>query len=90
MCREGVKEIETMENFFKPDGLQKIMFYYQETDNIPEAVEHVRLGPGGAPRTTIKTKPKVFVTDGKDNQLSGACVFFIRINPSKQINTSNI
>ncbi|EDO35603.1 predicted protein [Nematostella vectensis] len=83
-------QIETMENFFKPDGLQKIMFYYQETDNIPEAVEHVRLGPGGAQRTTIKTKPKVFVTDGKDNQLSGACVFFIRINPSKQINTANI
>ena len=30
-----------MENFFKADGLTKIMFYYQEVDNnLPEAGEN--------------------------------------------------
>ena len=30
-------QIETMENFFKAEGLTKIMLYYQEVDaNLPE------------------------------------------------------
>lgn len=53
-------------------------------------VEHVRLGPGGAQATNIKTKPKVFVTDTRDMQLAGACVFFIKINPSKALTLANI
>jgi dynein heavy chain len=53
-------------------------------------VEHVRIGPGGAQKATIKSKSKVFVTDGKDETLSGACIFFIRSNPSKQISIANI
>lgn len=53
-------------------------------------VEHVRLGPGGAQATNIKTKPKVFITDTKDMQLTGACVFFIKINPTKALTMANI
>lgn len=54
------------------------------------AVEHVRLGPGGAQAANIKTKPKVFITDTRDMQLAGACVFFIKINPSKALTLANI
>ena len=54
------------------------------------SVEHVRLGPGGAQSANIKTKPKVFVTDTRDMQLAGACVFFIKINPSKALTMANI
>lgn len=54
------------------------------------AVEHVRLGPGGAQTANIKTKPKVFITDTRDMQLAGACVFFIKINPSKALTLANI
>lgn len=54
------------------------------------SVEHVRLGPGGAQAASIKTKSKVFITDARDMQLSGACVFFIKINPSKAITLANI
>lgn len=35
-------------------------------------------------------KPKVFVTEGKDVALMGACVFFIRSDPSKAITPENI
>ena len=54
------------------------------------AVEHVRLGPGGAQAANIKTKPKVFITDTRDMQLAGACVFFIKINTSKALTLANI
>ncbi|KXJ25255.1 Dynein heavy chain 5, axonemal [Exaiptasia diaphana] len=84
-------QLETMDAFFKAEGLQKIMFFFQESDsNVPEAVEHVRLGPSGAQKTVIKSKYKVFLTDGKDEMLSGACIFFIRNNPSKQVTFANI
>ncbi|CAH3041642.1 unnamed protein product [Pocillopora meandrina] len=83
-------QIETMEDFFKADGLSKIIFYFQEVETLPDAVEHVRLGPGGAQATNIKTKPKVFITDTKDMQLTGACVFFIKINPTKALTMANI
>jgi len=32
----------------------------------------------------------VFVTDTRDMQLAGACVFFIKINPSKALTMANI
>jgi len=35
-------------------------------------------------------KPKVFVTEGKDVALMGACVFFTRADPSKAITAENI
>lgn len=54
------------------------------------SVEHVRLGPGGAQSASIRTKPKVFITDTRDMQLVGACVFFIKINPSKALSMANI
>ena len=55
------------------------------------AVEQFRIGPGGAQKTTVKTsKPRVFVTDGKDEEITGVCVFFIRVNPSKAITFANI
>ena len=117
-----------MEDFLKADGLSRIIFYFQEVDNIPDAgtlltclsrvhvssvnnnqffslwllraalnlimcdfsVEHVRLGPGGVQSATIKPRPKVFITDTRDMQLSGACVFFIKINPSKALTLANI
>ena len=30
-------QIETMEDFFKADGLSRIIFYFQEVDNLPDA-----------------------------------------------------
>ena len=50
----------------------------------------MRIGPGGAQSTVIKTKPKVFITDTRDMQLAGACVFFIKINPTKALTLANI
>lgn len=53
------------------------------------AVEHIRLGPGGA--TKIKTsKFKLYITNGKDDKLNGICMFFLRPDASKGINMENI
>lgn len=37
-----------------------------------------------------RKKTKVFVTDGKDEALTGVCVFFTRTNTSKAITSENI
>lgn len=77
----------TIINFFDPLWLLRAALNLIMCDF---SVEHVRLGPGGVQSATIKPRPKVFITDTRDMQLSGACVFFIKINPSKALTLANI
>ncbi|EDV21817.1 uncharacterized protein TRIADDRAFT_59929 [Trichoplax adhaerens] len=84
-------QIAEMDKFFEIDGAAHLIFFYQELV-IPygdNAVEYVRLGPGGA--TKIKTsKYKLYITNGKDDKLSGICMFFLRPDNTKPINMENI
>ncbi|XP_029694908.1 dynein heavy chain 5, axonemal [Takifugu rubripes] len=81
-------QLERTEQFFAADGLPHLMFFYQE----PEPVE------AGEPASSHlvsqqpahRKKNKVFVTDGKDEALTGVCVFFTRTNTSKAITSENI
>ncbi|XP_078222058.1 dynein axonemal heavy chain 5 isoform X3 [Callithrix jacchus] len=81
-------QIERIDQLFAVGGLRHLMFYYQDV----EVAETGQLGSlGGVNLVSGKIKkPKVFVTEGKDVALTGACVFFIRTDPSKAITPDNI
>lgn len=47
--------------------------------------------PGlGANKSTKSSKPKVFVTSGRDVALRGMCLIFTRVNPGKPITDGNV
>uniref|UniRef100_A0A8D0WVB3 Dynein axonemal heavy chain 5 n=1 Tax=Sus scrofa TaxID=9823 RepID=A0A8D0WVB3_PIG len=81
-------QIERIDQLFAAGGLRHLMFYYQDV----EVAETGQLGSLGGvnPISGKIKKPKVFVTEGKDVALTGVCVFFIRINPSRAITPENI
>uniref|UniRef100_G3T979 Dynein axonemal heavy chain 5 n=1 Tax=Loxodonta africana TaxID=9785 RepID=G3T979_LOXAF len=81
-------QIERIDQLFVAGGLRHLVFYYQDV----EVAETGQLTPsGGVNLASGKiTKPKVFVTEGKDVALTGVCVFFIRTDPSKAITPENI
>ena len=60
-------------------------FYHSYIGNT---VEHIRLGHGNHPIT--KPKYKLFLTDGLGERLTGFCIFFARINKSKEITALNV
>ncbi|XP_044063801.1 dynein axonemal heavy chain 5 isoform X1 [Siniperca chuatsi] len=82
-------QIDRMEQFFVAEGLQHLMFYYQDTEPTEAAA-------ASAPSQLVAQQPghskksKVFVTDGRDVALIGVCVFFTRANTSKTITSENI
>jgi len=85
-------QIEQMEEFFNPDGRVQLMFYYQEVDSSSTLPKSPKVGMGSeskhfAPRVL---KPRLFVTDGSHESLSGFCLYFIKSSKSKAITTSNI
>uniref|UniRef100_UPI0023DD4F2D dynein axonemal heavy chain 5-like n=1 Tax=Callithrix jacchus TaxID=9483 RepID=UPI0023DD4F2D len=75
-----------IDQLFAVGGLRHLMFYYQD---VEETGQLGSLGGVNLVSGKIK-KPKVFVTEGKDVALTGACVFFIRTDPSKAITPDNI
>uniref|UniRef100_A0A8W4FP45 Dynein axonemal heavy chain 5 n=1 Tax=Sus scrofa TaxID=9823 RepID=A0A8W4FP45_PIG len=81
-------QIERIDQLFAAGGLRHLMFYYQDV----EVAETGQLGSLGGvnPISGKIKKPKVFVTEGKDVALTGVCVFFIRIHPSRAITPENI
>ncbi|XP_074644897.1 dynein axonemal heavy chain 5-like [Tubulanus polymorphus] len=52
-------------------------------------IDHLRLGPP-TNRPLKSTKPKVFVTSGRDAPLHGKCLIFVRDSPGTVINDQNI
>ncbi|KAL5021558.1 hypothetical protein ScPMuIL_000713 [Solemya velum] len=69
-------QIEVMDKFLKPNGTKQLMFYYQEPEVEREHFDH---GRAVVPPTKSKsTKPKVFVTDGRDTALRGICLVFTK------------
>ncbi|EDL82632.1 dynein, axonemal, heavy chain 5 [Rattus norvegicus] len=81
-------QIERIDQLFAVGGLRHLMFYYQDV----EGAEAGQFGSSGGvnPASGKMKKPKVFVTEGKDVALMGACVFFTRADPSKAITAENI
>ena len=53
------------------------------------SVEQVRVGPP-QPKITRSSKPKVFVTNGRDIPLRGICLVFTKVEPGTQITEANI
>lgn len=81
-------QIERMDQLFAVGGLRHLMFYYQDVEGAEAG--HCGSSGGVNPASGKMKKPKVFVTEGKDVALMGACVFFIRSDPSKAITPENI
>uniref|UniRef100_A0A8C6MZK3 Dynein, axonemal, heavy chain 5 n=1 Tax=Mus spicilegus TaxID=10103 RepID=A0A8C6MZK3_MUSSI len=81
-------QIERMNQLFAVGGLRHLMFYYQDVEGAEAG--HCGSSGGVNPASGKMKKPKVFVTEGKDVALMGACVFFIRSDPSKAITPENI
>ncbi|XP_076449856.1 dynein axonemal heavy chain 5-like isoform X2 [Babylonia areolata] len=72
-------QIETMNKFLGVNGVNRLLFYYQE----PEEKEPVDYRPGPPqPKVTRTTKPKVFLADCKDTPLNGPCLVFTRMPPT--------
>ncbi|XP_034031153.1 dynein heavy chain 5, axonemal [Thalassophryne amazonica] len=82
-------QIDRMEQFFVTEGLPHLMFFYQDvlqTESVSQTPAH-----GFSPLIPSRSsKPKVFVTDGKDVALMGVCVFFTRPDTSKAVTSENI
>lgn len=53
------------------------------------SVEQIRVGPP-QPKFTRSTKPKVFVTNGRDTPLRGIALVFTKVEPGAQITEQNI
>ncbi|XP_033755107.1 LOW QUALITY PROTEIN: dynein heavy chain 5, axonemal-like [Pecten maximus] len=85
-------QLTIMDQFLQPNGMSQLLFYYQEPEEkesasvgfqlhhaAPEPKGHVdyRVGP---PPTKVarSTKPKVFVTNGRDIPLRGVCLIFTK------------
>ncbi|XP_025115342.1 dynein heavy chain 5, axonemal-like isoform X3 [Pomacea canaliculata] len=69
-------QIDTMHKFFGVNGVNRLLFYYQE----PEEKEPVEYRPGlPQARVAKSSKPKVFLSDGRDTPLRGTCLVFTRM-----------
>ncbi|XP_024917266.1 dynein heavy chain 5, axonemal [Cynoglossus semilaevis] len=89
-------QIERMEKFFMVDGLQSLMFFYQEVEPVERAPTASASASASASALAAPigqqsgcTK-KVFVTDGNDVALTGLCVFFTRDGTSQAVTSENI
>ncbi|XP_064611990.1 dynein axonemal heavy chain 5-like isoform X2 [Liolophura sinensis] len=96
------RQIEIIDKFLAENGSSQLMFYYQEPEVEKEpavefrlqsssvkTVDQIRIGPPQTKPAKV-TKPKVFVTDGKEVPLRGICLFFTRGNTSVAITEVNI
>lgn len=66
------------------------MFYYITLPLVSVLVEQLRLGLPGGSRVAKPTKMKLFVTDGTEVGLSGACLVFMRSKMDGALTESNI
>ncbi|KAK7469850.1 hypothetical protein BaRGS_00036128, partial [Batillaria attramentaria] len=74
-------QIETMHKFLGVNGVNRLLFYYQE----PEEKEPVDVRPGlPQPKVSRISKPKVFLADGS-TPLNGTCLVFTRMPASANV-----
>ncbi|KAM9783262.1 dynein axonemal heavy chain 5-like [Neosynchiropus ocellatus] len=78
-------QIDRVEQFFAAGGLPHLMFYHQEKASLDTDSASI------PPQTPAHHRDvKVCVTDGKDQALTGVCVFFTRASTSKAVTSENI
>ncbi|XP_066936368.1 dynein axonemal heavy chain 5-like [Clytia hemisphaerica] len=83
-------QIETITSFFRENGSRSsLIFFYQQMEATNDGVDHMRLGHGGN-QLVNKTKHKLFLTDGLAEKLTGFCLYFAKINKTKEITAQNI
>nr|XP_032816356.1 dynein heavy chain 5, axonemal isoform X1 [Petromyzon marinus] len=78
-------QIDRMERFFVSGGTPHLMFFYQDAehgDAVPSSLT--------AALSARARRPRVFVTDGADCALHGACVAFVRPHPDRAITVDNV
>lgn len=78
-------QLDEFDDFFDSDGRRALLFYYQPPT---EKEEDGRLG-ATTPAYNANGR-RLFITDGKYDEYTGTCLFFVRINPSKPITVMNI
>ncbi|NXG51244.1 DYH5 protein, partial [Psilopogon haemacephalus] len=77
-------KFQLIEQFFAPNGLKKLLFFYQD---VLQQKSSASLGPDGSMNSLLHKK--LFVTMGSTEDFTGTCAFFLRTS-DKAVTASNV
>ncbi|NXC51173.1 DYH5 protein, partial [Penelope pileata] len=77
-------KFQLIEQFFAPNGLKKLLFFYQD---VLQQKSNATLRPDGSTNSLLQKK--LFLTVGSAENFTGICAFFLRTS-DKVITASNI
>ncbi|NXG56994.1 DYH5 protein, partial [Hemiprocne comata] len=77
-------EFQLIEQFFAPNGLKKLLFFYQD---VLQQKSNASLRSDGSTNSLLQKK--LFITMGSTENLTGTCAFFLRTS-DKVITASDI
>ena len=88
--------LDEINQLFLPNMRNKLLWFYQEVEEVEQAPDYSRPGPSRATASSSRTpvagssamsssKNKLFLTDGWTCSFTGVCIYMFRINISKQL-----
>ncbi|XP_031445280.1 dynein heavy chain 5, axonemal-like [Phasianus colchicus] len=77
-------KFQLIEQFFAPNGLKKLLFFYQD---VLQQTSNASLRSDGSTNSFLQKK--LFLTMGSTENFTGICAFFLRMS-DKVITTSNV
>ena len=83
----NVLQLKEFESFFTPDGKSALLFFYQPPT---EVVEDSNPSSASKPVTYNANGRRLWITEAKNDQYTGCCLFFLRLNLHKAITMLNI
>ena len=66
------------------------IYYIYNVSSILAKSPKIGIGSASKHLTTRILKPRLFITDGCNESLTGVCLYFIKCSKSKAISTSNM
>ncbi|NXT77146.1 DYH5 protein, partial [Zapornia atra] len=78
------EKFQLIEQFFAPNGLKKLLFFYQD---IPQQKANASLRSDGSTNSLLQKK--LFIAMGSTENITGTCAFFLRTS-DKVITASNV
>jgi dynein heavy chain len=76
--------LEEFEEFFKADGRASLLFFYKPPEETEASVK-----AGATPAYNANGR-RLWITNGRDDEYTGTCLFFLRTNTQKPISLLNI
>ena len=77
-------QLKEFDSFFSSDGRQALLFFYKPPQEKEESTKS-----GTATPAYNANGRRLWITDGKTDEYTGTCLFFLRIN-NKPITMMNI